>query len=260
MAEDYKVALFLCSIGTEATKTFNTFDLTTENKIKLSAIIEAFDKFAIGEKNETYERYKFNSMDQLQNESIPAYITDLHTLAQTCNFCTCLNDSLIRDRIVLGIRVQKTANSFSAIPLDQAHDQNNELIKGDGGAIGLTENPSALLRWMVAGPELARERLIDRSKPLQDSIPRNNLSLWTPSSKTEMSKDKMTSSRTDCQLFSRLYIGCHRQEGNLDEFFSHENQGAPPSLSDGGRIRQDSKSDFEIEIPCMEKMIDRNIR
>ena len=33
---------------------------------------------------------------------------------------------------------------------------NNELIKGDGGAIGLTENPSALLRWMVSGPELAR--------------------------------------------------------------------------------------------------------
>ena len=29
--------------------------------------------------------------------------------------------------------VQKTANAFSAIPLDQAHEQNNELIKGDGG-------------------------------------------------------------------------------------------------------------------------------
>ena len=38
--------------------------------------------------------------------------------------------------------------------MDQAHEQNNELIKGDGGAIGITENPSALLRWMVSGPEL----------------------------------------------------------------------------------------------------------
>ena len=81
------------------------------------------------------------------------------------------------------------------------------------------------------------------------------ISLWTPSSKTEMSKDKirLMSSRTDCQLFSRLYIGCHRRVGNLDEFFSHENQGAPPSLSDGGIIRQGSKSDL---IPCMEKMIE----
>ncbi len=29
-------------------------------------------------------------------------------------------------------------------------------MKGDGGAVGLTENPSALRRWMVAGPEIAR--------------------------------------------------------------------------------------------------------
>ena len=52
--------------------------------------------------------------------------------------------------------VQKTAKAFSSIPLDQAHEQNNELIKGEGGVIGITENPNALLRWMVAGPELAR--------------------------------------------------------------------------------------------------------
>ena len=52
--------------------------------------------------------------------------------------------------------VQKTTNTFSSIPLDQAHEQNNELIKGDGGGIGITETPGALLRWMVAGPELAR--------------------------------------------------------------------------------------------------------
>ena len=32
----------------------------------------------------------------------------------------------------------------------------NACIKGDGGAVGLTDNPSVLLRWMVAGPEVAR--------------------------------------------------------------------------------------------------------
>ena len=29
-------------------------------------------------------------------------------------------------------------------------------MKGDGGAVGLTENPSVLRRWMVSGPEIAR--------------------------------------------------------------------------------------------------------
>ena len=52
--------------------------------------------------------------------------------------------------------VRNTKNVFSSIPIDQVHEQNNALIKGDGGAVGLNDNPSALLRWMIAGPEVAR--------------------------------------------------------------------------------------------------------
>lgn len=44
---------------------------------------------------------------------------------------------------------------FSALAIDHAHEQNNASVKGDGGAVGLTENPSALRRWMVSGPEMA---------------------------------------------------------------------------------------------------------
>lgn len=40
--------------------------------------------------------------------------------------------------------------------IDQAHEQNNAMVKGDGGAVGLTENPNALRRWMLSGPEMAR--------------------------------------------------------------------------------------------------------
>ena len=49
--------------------------------------------------------------------------------------------------------LRKTHNKFSCIPIDQAHEQNNDLVKGSGGAVGLTENPKAFRRWMVAGPE-----------------------------------------------------------------------------------------------------------
>ena len=52
--------------------------------------------------------------------------------------------------------VQKTTNRFSSIPIDQAHEQNNALVKGSGGAVGLTENPSAFRKWMTVGPEQAR--------------------------------------------------------------------------------------------------------
>ena len=45
----------------------------------------------------------------------------------------------------------KSSRTFSVIDIDhQVHEQPNAVIKGEGGAIGVTEDPSALLRWMVA--------------------------------------------------------------------------------------------------------------
>ena len=40
--------------------------------------------------------------------------------------------------------------------IDQAHEQNNAHVKGEGSAIGLTQNPELLQRWVVAGPEVVR--------------------------------------------------------------------------------------------------------
>ena len=42
------------------------------------------------------------------------------------------------------------------VAVDQAHEQANTVIKVEGGAIGVTEDPSALRRWMVAGPKVSR--------------------------------------------------------------------------------------------------------
>ena len=93
-----------------------------------------------------------------------------------------------------------------------------------------------------------------RSKPIGNSISRNNLPLWKPGSKSSTSKEKMKlkSVKTDCQLFRRPYIGCQSRDGDLDDFFSHENQGSPPSLSDCGRIRSGSKCDL---IQCIDKLV-----
>ena len=52
--------------------------------------------------------------------------------------------------------VHKTPRLFLSIALDHCHEQVNAVVKGEGGAVGLTENPAALRRWMVASPELSR--------------------------------------------------------------------------------------------------------
>ena len=51
--------------------------------------------------------------------------------------------------------VEKTKHKFSSPAIDHAHEQNNKCVKGDGGAIGLTEDSTQFLRWMLAGPEVA---------------------------------------------------------------------------------------------------------
>jgi hypothetical protein len=102
--EQYRVALFLHCIGPEALKVYNGMQFADETERNtLASIHKKFDEFTIGEVNKTYERYIFNGRNQGQDESIEAYIAALRSLAKTCGFCECLADSLLRDRIVLGI-------------------------------------------------------------------------------------------------------------------------------------------------------------
>ena len=42
--------------------------------------------------------------------------------------------------------VHKSNRDFSGMAIDQAHEQANAVIKSDGGAVGITDDPSALRR------------------------------------------------------------------------------------------------------------------
>ena len=52
--------------------------------------------------------------------------------------------------------VKKSKRRFSNIGFDHAHEQNNKIVKTDGGAIGILDSSAALLKWAVAGPEISR--------------------------------------------------------------------------------------------------------
>ena len=83
----------------------------------------------------------------------------------------------------------------------------------------------------------------------------NKLKLFGSATGKNVSKGKqqLTSLKSDVGLFSRLYIGCQTRDGNLEEFFRHENQAFPPALSDGGNLYLGSKSDLLI---CLEDLCD----
>ena len=82
---------------------------------------------------------------------LSVHVDDLMRLPYTCPE---LYEQFLAGNFVL----QKTNNPFSAIALDQGHEQNNATIKGAGGAVGLLSSDleSALRRWEVAGPDVSR--------------------------------------------------------------------------------------------------------
>ena len=104
--ESYKKALFLHCIGTDALRVYNTLTFTEEEK-NLSHILDKLETLLIGEVNETYERFKFNQRQQQDGETFDNYLTAIKSLAKTCNFAE-LCESLIRDRLVIGIKSNNT--------------------------------------------------------------------------------------------------------------------------------------------------------
>ena len=54
-------------------------------------------------------------------------------------------------------------------------------------------------------------------------------------------KKWLSSLKSDCNLFSHLYIASKFRDGDLDDFFSHENHPWPPSISEHGKLRLPTK-------------------
>jgi len=82
----------------------------------------------------------------------------------------------------------------------------------------------------------SNDRLINRTKTIDEPFKRNKLPLFTAERRPKTSRRKGASIKNDLALFARLYIGCQNRYGNVDEFFRHENQACPPALSDTGKL------------------------
>ena len=79
--------------------------------------------------------------------------------------------------------MHKSARVFSTTALDQAHEQMNEHIKGDGAVLGITDNLAAMTRWTrSAGPETAQiidEFKISFGKTRDNSTQHHDQGPWT---------------------------------------------------------------------------------
>jgi hypothetical protein len=74
-----------------------------KEKTSFASIQAKFTSYFAPTINVTYERYIFFSRDMREEESVDEYVTQLKQLSENCEFGT-LSESLIKDRLVLGIR------------------------------------------------------------------------------------------------------------------------------------------------------------
>ena len=98
---EYQLAMFKQAIGDDGLTVIKTFSYSEEeNANDWLVVMGRMERHCIGEVNEIYERL-FHKREKLPTETVDNFVAELKTLAKTCNFCNCLRDSLIRDRIVL---------------------------------------------------------------------------------------------------------------------------------------------------------------
>lgn len=112
---EQKCSYFLLCIGEKGREIYKTLDLPPETEAgeddqpvwrrTTQQLKTAFRTYCNPRKNLTFERHKFLKRDQGESETIDQYVTALRTLASTCEFGE-LKDSLIKDKIVIGVRSQ----------------------------------------------------------------------------------------------------------------------------------------------------------
>ena len=93
------------------------------------------------------------------------------------------------------------------------------------------------------------------SSNLSNPITRNKNYLFSfPSQRSTSKENQQTMEpKKDCNLCSQLYVSFQRRGGDLDTFFSHENQTFPPSVSQLEKLRSSSKLDL---LKCFEQHVD----
>ena len=99
------------AMGEEVDDILRSFHLSTEDSKKYDSVKQGFENYFIKKRNVIYERTKFNLRVQRPDESVDSFITDLHNLAEFCEYGN-LHDELIRDRIVVGLRDKKLSEKL----------------------------------------------------------------------------------------------------------------------------------------------------
>ena len=113
---------------------------------------------------------------------------------------------------------------------------NGVIVQGETAKV-INQIESTVIEGVQA---YVKSRMQTKSVPITKGLKKNNATFFnTPNKKT--SKQNIITLKNGVALFSRLFIASQQREWDFSEFFAHENQGQPPSLSLNNNLRPGNK-------------------
>ena len=100
-SEEEKCNYLMIWVGEKGRKIYQTWDLTADEKKLLKTYTDNFGKYVKPRSNIVYNRYRFSSRIQQEEESFEQFVTDLQILVKDCSYDKA--DEMVRDRIVFGV-------------------------------------------------------------------------------------------------------------------------------------------------------------
>ena len=139
--------------------------------------------------------------------------------------------------------------------IDAIHDLGKPFLEDSGDLITLNTKDimeqysiASVKNVYMLGQEqyalFVQERFEEPQKTISDPLKKNKLPLFSQKKNLTKVDHQVAALKEDCSLFGRLYITSQNRDGDLQNFFKHENQPWPPSLSQYGEMRSGTKFDF----------------
>ena len=110
-----QINTLIYAMGHQAEDILTSLKLTQDELKKYGTVKAKLDSYFVIRRNVIFERSKFNKRVQLENETVDSFVTDLHCMAEHCQFGD-INDELIRDRLVVGLRDTRLAERLQLDP------------------------------------------------------------------------------------------------------------------------------------------------
>ena len=106
---EYQIARLENCLADDALELLEGFSFETpEEERTVAEIMDAFERYSLGETNETMERHNFAKRSQKEGETFDRFLADLRTMIKTCGYCVDCTPKILTDRIVLGIISDET--------------------------------------------------------------------------------------------------------------------------------------------------------